>query len=90
MSTLPRVNNHSVVEVSVCHQYPQVIFVHKYSSRADKSTSNKVTEDVDQLNPEEDSEHFMAILIECLGLLGELNESVEVSYSLILYRYAVQ
>lgn len=59
-------------------------FLHKYSSRADKSTSNKVTEDVDQLNPEEDSEHFMAILIECLGLLGKLNESVEVSYSLIL------
>lgn len=45
---------------------------------------------MDQLNPEEDSEHFMAILVECLGLLGKLNESVEVSYSLILYRYAVQ
>jgi len=47
------------------------------SAKSEKTTPLKVTEDVATLNPEEDSEHFMSILVECLGLLGKLNEAVE-------------
>ncbi|KAG8271777.1 Exocyst complex component 4 [Homalodisca vitripennis] len=43
----------------------------------ERLTPGKVTEDVDAINPEEDSEHFMSILVECLGLLSKLPESVE-------------
>ncbi|RZF42554.1 hypothetical protein LSTR_LSTR016940 [Laodelphax striatellus] len=34
-------------------------------------------EDVDQPDPEKDSDHFMAIIIECLALLNKLPEAVE-------------
>ena len=35
-------------------------------------------EDVSSSDPEADSQHFMAIIIECLALLGKLPDAVEV------------
>lgn len=43
-----------------------------------ESNSNDLIEDVDQIDPEKNSEHFMAILIECLALLKKLPDAVEV------------
>ena len=34
-------------------------------------------EDVNSSDPEADSQHFMAIIVECLALLGKLPEAVE-------------
>jgi len=39
-----------------------------------------LTEDIDG-DPKENIDHFMAILIECLALLGILPEAVEVIFS---------
>ncbi|XP_075221866.1 exocyst complex component secretory 8 [Lycorma delicatula] len=39
--------------------------------------SNDLIEDIDQPDPEKNSEHFMAILIECLALLKKLPDAVE-------------
>lgn len=38
-----------------------------------------VEEDVSGGDPEADSQHFMAIIVECLALLGKLPDAVEVS-----------
>lgn len=38
-----------------------------------------LSEDVDVTNPHLNPEHFMAILIECLAVLGKIPEAVEVS-----------
>jgi hypothetical protein len=40
-----------------------------------------VEEDVDAADPEAKSEHFMAILVECLALLNEVPDNVEVRAS---------
>lgn len=37
-----------------------------------------VEEDVDAADPEANSEHFMAILVECLALLNKVPDVVEV------------
>ncbi|KAL7287624.1 hypothetical protein TKK_0018269 [Trichogramma kaykai] len=39
---------------------------------------NNITEDVTNLNPEENSEHFLAIIIECIALLKQIPEAIEV------------
>lgn len=36
-------------------------------------------EDLDVVDPEDDSKHFIAILIECLSLLNRIPESIHVS-----------
>ncbi|XP_015592198.1 exocyst complex component 4 isoform X2 [Cephus cinctus] len=38
---------------------------------------NNIVEDEDSSNPEENSEHFLAIIIECLALLNKIPEAVE-------------
>lgn len=38
-------------------------------------------EDEDVTNPDENSEHFIAILIECLALLNKVPDAVEVIFS---------
>uniref|UniRef100_A0A1B6EHB1 Exocyst complex component Sec8 n=3 Tax=Clastoptera arizonana TaxID=38151 RepID=A0A1B6EHB1_9HEMI len=45
--------------------------------RSDKLSNDKVEEDLTATNPELDSHNFVAILIECLGLLKKLPEAVE-------------
>jgi hypothetical protein len=42
---------------------------------------NNVEEDVDAADPEANSEHFMAILVECLALLNKVPDIVEVRAS---------
>lgn len=42
---------------------------------------NNVEEDVDAADPEARSEHFMAILVECLALLNKVPDIVEVRAS---------
>jgi hypothetical protein len=44
---------------------------------ADEESEN-VEEDVDAADPEAKSEHFMAILVECLALLNKVPDTVEV------------
>jgi hypothetical protein len=39
---------------------------------------NSVEEDVDAADPEANSEHFMAILVECLALLNKVPDIIEV------------
>ncbi|XP_011498011.1 PREDICTED: exocyst complex component 4 [Ceratosolen solmsi marchali] len=39
---------------------------------------NNLVEDEGNLNPEENSEHFLAIIIECLALLNQIPEAIEV------------
>ena len=39
----------------------------------------KVKEDLDVEDPEEDSKHFIAIIIQCLSLLDKIPESINVS-----------
>ena len=41
---------------------------------------NNITEDEANMNPEENSEHFLAIIIECLALLNQIPEAIEVSF----------
>jgi hypothetical protein len=41
--------------------------------------SDNVEEDVDAADPEAKSEHFMAILVECMALLNSVPDTVEVS-----------
>lgn len=50
-----------------------------------RGTATTVTEDLENIvedenctNPEENSEHFLAIIIECLALLNKIPEAVEV------------
>lgn len=45
--------------------------------KAEDSKCLDVEEDVDVLNPEEDSCHFMAILVKCLALLDKLTVAIE-------------
>jgi hypothetical protein len=44
--------------------------------------SHNVEEDVDAADPEAKSEHFMAILVECMALLNNVPDTVEVMASL--------
>ncbi len=39
-----------------------------------------IEEDLNLSDPEEDSKHFIAILVECLGLLNKIPEAIEVSF----------
>ncbi|OXU21806.1 hypothetical protein TSAR_005060 [Trichomalopsis sarcophagae] len=39
---------------------------------------NNLVEDENNLNPEENSQHFLAIIIECLALLNQIPEAIEV------------
>lgn len=48
------------------------------SPNGNDSDSEVVYEDLSILNPEEDTEHFMAILVECLVLLNSISDAVEV------------
>ena len=47
---------------------------------------NNIVEDENNLNPEENSEHFLAIIIECLALLSQIPEAIEVSFSHNIYK----
>lgn len=40
---------------------------------------NNIAEDENNLSPEDNSEYFLAILIECLALLNNIPEAIEVS-----------
>jgi hypothetical protein len=51
------------------------------AAAADDETDN-VEEDVDAADPEAKSEHFMAILVECMALLNSVPDTVEVRASL--------
>ncbi|XP_039281822.1 exocyst complex component 4 [Nilaparvata lugens] len=48
-----------------------------FSGYDSKMEMSDLIEDVDQPDPEKDSDHFMAIIIECLALLNKLPEAVE-------------
>jgi hypothetical protein len=39
-----------------------------------------VDEDTDIADPEEDSKHFINILVECFALLNKMNEAIEVLF----------
>ncbi|GLH06245.1 Exocyst complex component 4 [Gryllus bimaculatus] len=47
------------------------------SAALGQPTEGDVSEDIDAVDPEADSEHFMAILVECLALLNKLPDAVE-------------
>ena len=41
---------------------------------------SNIVEDEDASNPEENSEYFLAIIIECLAVLNKIPEAVEVPF----------
>lgn len=53
----------------------------------DYSYENIVEEVLNNEDPESDSKHFVAILIECLFLLDKIPECLEVSFTLFVYLF---
>jgi hypothetical protein len=46
---------------------------------------NNIVEDEGNLNPEKNSEHFLAIIIECLALLNQIPEAIEVYINISIF-----
>ena len=54
------------------------------------SNDDEVQEDLNETNPERNSSHYMAILIESLSILGKIQETLEVYTSFFLRHYVVR
>lgn len=62
------------------YMYSDVIIYsyNRRSSNINLEDLSNIVEDENSSNPEENSEHFIAIIIECLALLNKIPEAVEV------------